>query len=268
MASDDRVPAARHGPPPRQLSFDLPPEVALGEADFFVSEANRAAHAMLTGPTRWPDGKLALIGPAGAGKSHLARLWAGRAGAEIRTASALAPEAALPPPGAALVLEDLDRAALPDSAETALFHLHNHMIATGGRLLMTARAAPARWPLRLPDLISRMQATTLIRIADPDDRLLQAVLTKLFADRQIAPPPALVPWLSQRIERSFAAAGAIVAALDEAALRTGRPLGQSLARDLLGRSGTEPGPEPEDAPEPDPARSEGEALDKPAPLKE
>lgn len=214
---------------PRQLSFDLPARLAQGRGDYFVSDANRDACAMVTGAQAWPQNKLVLIGPTGAGKSHLARLWADERGATIVTARTLA----LDPPalGPALVIEDLD--SLPPQAQEVLFNLHNQLAQTGGKLLLTASEPPMRWPLTLPDLASRMQALTVVRIHDPDDRLLAAVLTKLFADRQIAPPPDLIAYILTRSERSFAAAARVVAAIDAASLAEGRPIGRALVRAVL-----------------------------------
>lgn len=217
-----------------QLHFDLPLHVALGPDDYFVSEANREAFAMVTGGADWPDGKLAVIGPEGSGKSHLARLWQVRTGALILKAQDLDPAADLPEAGARVVLEDGEH--LAPETEEYMFHLHNHLAATGGLLLLTGRRAPARWPLALPDLASRLQATTVIPVADPDDLLLRAVLTKHFADRQLQPSPRLIDWLLPRIERSFAAAAWIVAALDEAALSGGLVINQSLARVILDKA--------------------------------
>jgi chromosomal replication initiation ATPase DnaA len=114
-----------------------------------------------------------------------------------------------------------------------MFHLHNHLRNTGGTLLMTAQSAPTRWNIALPDLASRMQATTITQIDNPDDALLSALIMKLFADRQIMPKPALVQYLTPRIERSVAAAADIVARLDEAALANGRKINQALAAELL-----------------------------------
>ena len=212
----------------RQLSFDLPPQVRLGPGDFFVSDANRAAFALVTGSRPWPEGKLALVGPAGAGKSHLGRVWAAAVGAETVAASDLSAEMR---PGRALLVEDLQH--LPQTAEEPLLHLHNHLVRTGGRLLLTADRPPSTWPARLPDLASRMQATLVATIGDPDDRLLAALLAKLFADRQVVPQPAVIPWLVSRIERSHAAAAEVVARLDAAALGRGSGVVLSLARAVL-----------------------------------
>ena len=70
-----------------QLSFDWALPVSLGPEDYFVSESNADAHAMIAGGLRWPDGKLALVGPEGSGKTHLARIWQGLAVASLDRAS-------------------------------------------------------------------------------------------------------------------------------------------------------------------------------------
>lgn len=215
---------------PGQLSFDLPQRTALGPDDFFVAPSNAQAHAMVADWARWPLGKLALIGPPGSGKSHLARVWQGLSGAAVVAAQDLLP-GPMPAPGAKLVIEDM--AMLPVTAEEQLFHLHNHLAETGGHLLLTGILPPSRWPIALPDLASRMQATAVIRLTDPDDALLAALLTKLFADRQLNPAPDVIPYLATRIERSHAAAARVVARLDGAALARGRALTRAFVRTVL-----------------------------------
>lgn len=217
----------------KQLSFDWPTGVALGPNDFFVSEANAQAYAMIGTPDIWPDRKLVIVGPSGCGKSHLAGIFAAQRDGVVISAAAL--HADYQSDAQTIIVEDMED--LPRDAEEALFHLHNHLRNTGGTLLMTAQTAPTRWPIALPDLASRMQATTVVQIANPDDALLSALIMKLFADRQIMPKPDLVKYLADRIERSFAAAADIVGRLDAAALAKGRKINTSLARDLLDKPG-------------------------------
>ena len=223
-----------------QLALDLPVREALGREDFLVAPANALALDAIDGWRDWPGGKLVLIGPEGSGKTHLAHVWAAEAGACVAAARALGPPERLAAAGR-VVVEDAERIAGDRAAEEALFHLHNMLAAADGRLLVTARCAPARWSLALPDLASRMQAAGLARLEPPDDALLSALLVKLFADRQIAVSPALVRYLLPRMERSFAAARALVAALDARALRRGRPVTRALAAELLD-SGQAEGP--------------------------
>lgn len=227
---------------PRQLAFSLPVREALGREDFFVSPANALALSAVDGWQGWPEGKLVLTGPEGAGKSHLAHVWAIETGASVLQGMALegfAPQTLGPAPR--VVIEDADRIAGCRALEVVLFHLHNHVLASGGRLLLTARLAPNRWPVTLPDLASRMQATATAALEPPDDALLSAVLVKLFADRQITVPPALISYLVARMERSLDAARQMVAALDARALAEGRAITRAMAADLLDSTPLESG---------------------------
>lgn len=221
----------------QQLPLDLPPLNGLGRADFIVTNANRLAVAALDGWLEWPLGKMVLAGPAGSGKTHLARIWADETGARTIAAAKLA-EADLPTlaAGGMVVVEDgeaLAAAQTGDRAgETALFHLHN-LLLPEGRLLVTAGSPPRDWGLVLPDLISRLQAAALTRLEALDDALLQGVLSKLFADRQLTPPVQLIPYLLLRMPRSIGAARALVAELDNRALAEQRPIGLKLAAEVL-----------------------------------
>lgn len=219
---------------PRQLILNLPVRTALGREDFFVSPANAVAVAMIDAPERWPQGKLLLTGPQGAGKSHLAAVWASGNDAVTVQAAALRSDAVptLAARGKVLV-EDADRIARQTESETALFHLHNLTLATGGQLLLTANDTPAHWGLGLADLQSRMEATACVTIAAPDDALLSAVFLKLFADRQLQVAPSLIAYLISRMDRSFATVHTLVAALDARALALGRPVTRALAAEVL-----------------------------------
>lgn len=219
-----------------QLVFDLPPQVSLAPGDFFVSDANREAASMIAAPESWPMGKLVLVGSRASGKTHLTRIAA--SGREAATYEAAALDNGLLghlPVAKMVIVENLD--SLHPGGEEALFHLHNHVVAKGGYLLMTATSAPTQWRIALPDLTSRLQATAITRLAEPDDQLLFALLLKHFSDRQLRPAPAVLPYLVDRIERSYAAADAVVRQLDAAALAEGREITLPLARAVLDNSG-------------------------------
>jgi len=218
-----------------QLGFDLPVRAALGREDFFVSPANAMAVALLEGWQGWPGRKLLLIGPAGAGKTHLAHVWAAQSSARILPAAGLE-QADIPALAQGhVVVEDIDQIAGQQGAEQALFHLHNLVIAEGHSLLLTSACAPQHLGLSLPDLQSRVQGCQSASLGAPDDRLLGAVLMKLFADRQLVPTPDTLPYLVRWMTRSFDSARQIVAEMDAQALAQGHPLNRALAREVLAR---------------------------------
>ncbi|OYU39970.1 MAG: chromosomal replication initiator DnaA [Pseudorhodobacter sp. PARRP1] len=215
----------------RQLAFDLPSGEAFRRADFFASPANAQALASVEAWRDWPGGKLVLIGPEGAGKTHLAHIWAEMAGAEVIAAQRLADADLHDLAQGPVAVENADRIAGDREAEVALFHLHN--LLDGRGLLVTAARPPRDWGLTLPDLLSRIQAASVAQLDPPDDMLLSAVLIKLFADRQIAVPPNLIPYLVSRMDRSIAAAREWVKFLDARALALGRPVTRALAAEVL-----------------------------------
>jgi len=219
---------------PRQLALALKHSESFAREDFLSGACNAAALTLIEAWPQWPGNIVIVTGPEGCGKSHLAAIWANLAGARTIAARALD---RLSVPGAlatgALVIEDL----VPQGFdEQALFHLLNLTREEDAFVLMSARTAPAGWTFAIPDLASRVRATPQIALSAPDDVLLRAVLVKSFTDRQIAVDESLIVYLSRRIERSFAAVRAIVARLDEEAMRRKRPLTRALAAEVLGSS--------------------------------
>lgn len=218
---------------PRQLALALPHAENFSREDFLTGASNEAALSLVERWPDWPDRALAIVGPEGAGKSHLAAIWADIAGARRVSARVLG-ETNLPAALAtgALVIED----ATSHLDERALFHLINLMRQQDAFVLMTARTPPAMWRVELADLASRLRAIPAVQLRPPDDALLRAVMVKLFADRQLAVDEALITYLSTRIERSFAAARAAVEELDREALRQKRAVTRALAAELLGQA--------------------------------
>lgn len=216
-----------------QLSFDLPVRPALGREAFFVSPANAMAVVMIENWDQWAGRKLALIGPAGAGKTHLAHVWAAASGARIIPARDLVdadiPALAHTP----VAVEDVPAIAGDRASEEALFHLHNLVLAEGRHLLVTADKPVLTWGLTLPDLLSRMQGTQSVTLEQPDDQLLTAVVAKMFADRQLMPSPETIAYMVSHMERSFDVAGDLVARIDRAALEQKRPVNRGLAIEVM-----------------------------------
>jgi len=209
-----------------QLVLPLETRSALGRADFIVAPANEQAVAFVDSYPHWPAPAVALYGPPASGKSHLAAVWAERAGAKILAAAEL--ERGIP--DGPLVVEDV-AAGVP---EAPLFAL----LERGAPLLLTAQAPPGEWEgefrLSLPDLTSRVRALLGFAVWAPDDALLTGLAVKLFADRQLAVPESVVAQMIRSLERSPAAIRDFVARADALALAEKRPINTSLIKDLIG----------------------------------
>ncbi len=216
-----------------QLPLDLPTRTALGRDAYFISPSNAVALASVDNWRNWPNGKMILCGQKGSGKTHLTHVWAAESGARIVRASDLPTSDLSDLSTGALAVEDADQIAGNPDAEEALFHLHNMILAEGNSLLLTAQTPPSRWPVSLADLKSRMEGTSVTMLDQPDDTLLAAMLTKLFADRQLSPSPEAVTYLLRYMERSAAEAVRIVALMDRRALSENRKISRTLAVEVL-----------------------------------
>lgn len=203
-----------------QLTLGLGAAASFRPEDFLLSDSNRGAWAFVQGTAAWSTAQGLLYGPAASGKTHLAHLWAERAGATIHT---LSPGAL---PDGPAVLEDIERYP----AET-LFHWLNQARGQNQPLLLTLTANTPVGAFTLPDLASRLRALPQAKLEAPDDALLEAVLQKLFADRQLRVGAHVTRYLTARIERSFAAAQAAVAALDDASLKAKKPVTLPFVRE-------------------------------------
>lgn len=212
---------------PSQLVLRFPRVPGYSAIDLLPNAAQGPARAWLDDAATWPLGRLVIWGAPGSGKTHLAHAWAEAVGGVVLAAADPGSGAW---PERPIALDGID--SVPD--EVALLHLLNAAAEAGQKLLMTARTPPGRLPVRLPDLASRLRATTAVEIGAADDGFLAILLARLLSERQLRLPGALQSWLLTRLPRSPAALRDAVVRLDTAALAAGRTITRAMAADVLG----------------------------------
>jgi chromosomal replication initiation ATPase DnaA len=172
-----------------------------------------------------------VVAPPRAGKSHLANVWRLKSGA-ARLVAAMLGEGDVAKAMGALLIEDLHRGI---GNERVLFHLLNLVSERRLSMLLTSRLPPGELSVALPDLRSRLRALPLVTIDPPDQPLVQAVLVKHFADRQLAVAPHVVSHIALHIEQSMEAAAHAVAEIDRAAMAAHRKVTRALASEVLAK---------------------------------
>lgn len=199
-----------------------------------VTAANRDAAHLLTQWRAWPGGALALVGPAGSGKTHLASAWALETGARL-VAPHAGPDAAaavFAEAGGRLLIDDADG----ESEEAALWRVLDLARSTGGAVLLTGAQPPAAWPARLPDLRSRLAALPVATLGEPDQALMEVVLRRICREQFIQLSDDAARYLARRLPRTFAAARQWAAALDAELERGARPVSLAGAKRALERA--------------------------------
>lgn len=195
---------------PAQIA--LPLEGAARQRAIVIGNANEAALQACQDAQNWPFRTAILSGPPRSGKSLIAQ-WFEASG--LGTA--------------------IDDAESRDEAD--LFHAWNRAQESGRPLLLVARPvsedAKDGLSIALPDLRSRLGSALGLVIGAPDDAMLGALIEAHAAQRGLILPEGAAGYLVPRLERSFAAVEALVAAIDRLSLERKAPPTLAIWREAL-----------------------------------
>ncbi len=214
---------------PSQLVLPLSARALVGREDFVVTSCNAQAVAFIDSWPNWPVGAVVIFGPAGSGKTHLASIWQTTSGAHLASAADLGSSSQ---PAGPLIVENVDLMAPTPERDVELFRLID-LARPASPVLLTGNEAPSTWPTALPDLASRFSALLSLPLWVPDEELLSALARKLFDDRQVSVPDAVIERVVHSLERSPNAIRRFVAKADAKALAEARPINLALVRELM-----------------------------------
>jgi hypothetical protein len=195
-----------------QIALPLDWPAGASEADYIISSSNAAVVRHFEHWGSWPVMATILTGPRKSGRSLLGRIVASQTGGDL--------------------IDDAERAD-----EEALFHAWNRAQERRRPLVLIVDRLPPFWPIALPDLRSRIAATPVVAIPDPDEDLAAQLIERFCLARGLAAPPELVRYLVPRIERSYFGLYRLIEALDGLALERRQGLTVPLARLALAQFG-------------------------------
>ena len=176
-----------------QIALPLDWPQTEGESRFIVSKANREAFDHFRKWTMWPVKATVLTGPRRSGRTLLARTFAERVHGRV--------------------IDQADR-----HEEVEVFHAWNDAQDTGLPLIMVADVAPPAWSPSLPDLRTRLAITPVATIDQPDDKLFEALIQLLFADRGLHVPGEALRFMTERLNREYWTAERAVEEVDRFAI--------------------------------------------------
>jgi chromosomal replication initiation ATPase DnaA len=225
------------GPPESgQLLLDFP-RIDPDQRPLIETGPYRDAMAALRRWRDWPERQLALSGAAFAGKTRLLRWWAAETGAAAVTGEALARAGMDEIAHLSISALAVDDADAPSDGRGLLAAL-NLCRDRRAPILLAGEGEPGTWHSQPPDLASRLRAVPVARIDEPDDESLALRLREECARRHLILPDESVAYLSQRMERSWAAVGIVA---DQIERTKGRAETKLSARAVLMALGMDPG---------------------------
>ena len=223
---------------PQQLPLGLSIRPSIDFATFIVGRNGEAVSRL-----RMPqDPFVYLWGESGSGKSHLLQAACVQAHAEGRLPAYLPlkserdidPEMLEGLEGYALVcLDDLERIAGVSVWERAVFNLFNLLRENGGHLVVSADRPPARLPIQLPDLASRLTWGPCYHLFPLDDEERLEPLISSAERRGMSMSVETATFLLQRTPRDIHFLTRLMDRLDSASLAAQRRLTIPFVREIL-----------------------------------
>jgi DnaA-homolog protein len=182
-----------------------------------------------------------ICGPDGSGKSHLLQAVCARAGDSMR--AGYLPLRELARSGVevleglrqleCLCIDDLEQVVGQIEWERALFGLVREVEDSGASIVVAAHTPPSLLPWALPDLGSRLAASSVFQLRALDEHELQEALQLRARLRGFELPEETSRWLQRRFPRNMRALYEILDTLDEAALVAQRRLTVPFIRSVL-----------------------------------
>ncbi|WP_277970839.1 HdaA/DnaA family protein [Sphingomonas echinoides] len=205
------------------LPFDWPADPR--DDEFLIGPSNARAVQQLEHWSTWPVMAVVVTGPRKSGRSLIARIFAAKTGGGL--------------------IDDAER-----QNEAVIFHAWNRAQEERRPVVVVADAPPPEWEIKLPDLRSRLVASPMLRIGDPDEVLMAALFERQFLRRGLDARPDLIQWLVARVERTHVALLRAVDLLDQVVLERRKRLSIPLARATLQEAGLIGGHAPDPAEHP------------------
>ncbi|WDI30953.1 hypothetical protein PUV54_13415 [Hyphococcus flavus] len=211
----------------RQLPLDLPENPPyFDRSSFLRSDSNETAWQTGNAWLRSDETLLLVCGPEGSGKSHFSH--AILDGQDFVVTSAIDFTQDRMAKHAFLVIDEM-----PSADPRSFLARLETVQTTGVRLILAGQGHPSEWALGLKDLRTRLEAAPRAILAEPDEFLIRAVITKGFRDRQVAVSPQVIEYAAPRLPRTFAAAHTFVRLADRQALEQKRKITTPFVQKLL-----------------------------------
>ncbi|MBW8308505.1 MAG: hypothetical protein K0M45_02505 [Candidatus Paracaedibacteraceae bacterium] len=213
----------------QQLAIPLPDQLTTDATTLLIEPANREVWTWLSANPEWPLPQVVVVGPAGSGKSHMARALSLLGGGILLTAEGNHDPLQLVHSFPVIIVDDYDHY----KDERWLFHLYNLAKEHQRQVVYFGRTAPASHPFVVNDLASRLRSLPCIEIHEPDDNLFRKLFRKELLKRGMMCGDDILEYIYRRFDRSYGTIHHLVKLIDELTLSQQRPLTLPLLKEVI-----------------------------------
>ncbi len=218
-----------------QLYFDMPNLRLLGIQDYMITNSNNLAFDLILRLYKDKENIGIISGPPCSGKSHLCEILLDLMSDKKcllvdRFQDNLLKKISF---SDLIIIENIDTVRLNNSEEN-LFHAINIVKQNKKKMLLTSRNPVSLIDIHLKDLRSRLDAVFEAKIQEPDDKLMEYIIVKIFNDRQLIITPKIVSYIMKRLDRSYEGINKFLNLIDNFSLEKGKKISVKLISEYLG----------------------------------
>ena len=213
-----------------QLLLELDYKTNFNEHDFYLSKSNSNAFNLIN---RWPDWNKKILNISGekfSGKSHLANIFKLKSKAFLingnKIDNSIFKSLKL---HESIIIDDFEEC----NEEEILYSIFNLIDQDSKYLLINSLKPINEIKFKLPDLGSRSKNCLYVKIENPDDELLFAIILKNFSDRQIKIDEKIINFIISRIDRSYRKIDEFIYKIDELSLKKKKPINLKTIKEIL-----------------------------------
>ena len=190
-----------------------------------ISEKNYFAYKIIKEWPKWSSNALFIYGPKNSGKTLFSNIWKARSNANAITSNFFLKDDFKTNVNkidskSCWIIEDLDilLKKKTDDIEEKILNFFNIIISKGNHILITSKKNPSNLKNKLSDLTSRLNASIVVEVKEPDQYLLKQIILKKLYSKQINVSAKSVQYLINRVERSYKSAKKIANLIDKKSL--------------------------------------------------
>ena len=213
--------------------FDFSENKSFNYEDYFVSKSNYFAYQIINNWPKWEKNIVNINGESFSGKTHLSKIFLNKNNGIMIYESEISDEIFKK-------LKLFENIVLDEfnfkAEEKLLYSMFNFIDNENKFLIINSNIPINEFKFQLKDLKSRSKNCLFAKIENPDDKLITAIISKNFSDRQIRLDRKFIDYIAKRVDRSYSKISQFIYKIDELSLKKKKSIDFKIIKEILKNS--------------------------------